>query len=403
MKIFDLLTSVRLTLFLLLGLALAAVFGTFNVPSPGRYEVYFQSFWFRLALALLALNMAACTLKTIRRNRHDRDNLFSRLLLGGAALGCDLHRGSDLEGLDRVLRKSGYRVRQRGQALLGEKGRVGRWGSTVVHVSVLVIMAGALAASLGFVGTLNIYVDHESATYFDWKAQADRDLGFTFRLEDFDAEYYPIDVEITAYAPDTRQVLSVWTTAEGQTIEFAEAGVSARVRGFDPHLAILTLDLFAGGRNLGEYRASAGAKTFWEGVDVGVVFMPTGFRDPILKQTRSTVSILEEGRVVAEGDIYINRPLVHEGVAIYQTSFDRDAYGFWYAGFQFTRDPGKPLVWVGSITLLLGLLLAFLLPYQVVGVAERDGVLHLTALRGFHGEGGAGALERLAAQLGGKD
>ncbi|MDO3378770.1 cytochrome c biogenesis protein ResB [Geoalkalibacter halelectricus] len=395
MKIFDFLTSVRLTMVLLLGLALAAVFGTLNVPAPGRYEVYFQSPWFRLAVALLAVNMAACTLKTIGRNRRDRDTWFTRLVAGAATLKSDLDPGADRDALEQRLQGAGYGIQRRGDLLVAEQGRLGRWGSTVVHVSVLVIMAGALASGLGFVGTLNIYVDHESDTYFDWQEQADLPLGFTFRLDAFSAEYHPIDIEITAYEPATRRELRTWVTREGDSIEFPEAGVGARVRGFDPHLRILTLDLFAGGRALGEYRASAGAKTFWEGVDVGVIFMPTGFRDPILRETRSTVSILEEGRVVAAGEISINRPLVHEGVAIYQTAFDRDPYGFWYAGFQFSRDPGKPLVWTGSITLMLGLLLTFLLPYRVVGLVEVDGAPRLVALRGFHGEGGAISFERL--------
>uniref|UniRef100_UPI00272E6A03 cytochrome c biogenesis protein ResB n=1 Tax=Geoalkalibacter sp. TaxID=3041440 RepID=UPI00272E6A03 len=323
MKLFDLLTSVRLTLFLLLGLALAAVFGTFNLPEPGRYEVYFQSPWFRLALGLLALNMAACTLKTIRRNRNERQVFYERLAAGGAAREQALGAGLEVEGLEKALRGAGYRLHRRGEELLAEKGRAGRWGSTLVHLSVLAIMAGALGTSLGFVGTLNIYVDHASDTILDWKTQADRELGFTFRLDEFEALYHPIDLQITAYEPDTRRELRTWTTREGEFIEFAERGLGARVLSFDPHLAILTLELFRGAQSLGEYRASAGVKTFREGVDAGVVFMPTAFREPNLRQTRSQVTLLEEGRVAAQGEISINHPLVHNGIAIYQTAFDR--------------------------------------------------------------------------------
>lgn len=395
MKLFERLTSVRLTLFLLLGLALAAVFGTFNVPAPGRYEVYFQSPWFRLALGLLALNMAACTLKTLRRNRNERQAFCERLAAGGVAREQALGAELEVESLISALRVAGYRLHRCGEQLLAEKGRAGRWGSTVVHLSVLAVMAGALGTSLGFVGTLNIYVDHSSATYFDWKTQADQELGFTFRLDDFTAEYYPIDLRITAYEPETRRELRTWTTREGEFIEFAEAGLGARVLSFDPHLRILVLELFRGAQSLGEYRASAGAKTFWEGTDAGVVFMPTGFRDPVLKQTRSRVTLLKDGEIVAQDEISINHPLVYQGIAIYQTAFDRDAYGFWYAGFQFSRDPGKPLVWAGSITLMLGLLLAFLVPYRVTGLTQRDGVWHLAAIRGFSGEEG----ERMFARL----
>lgn len=399
MKLFDLLTSVRLTLFLLLGLSLAAVFGTFNVPAPGRYEVYFQSPWFRLGLSLLALNMAACTLKTIRRNRNERRAFRERLVAGGATLEQALGAELEVEGLEKALREAGYRLQSHGEQILAERGRAGRWGSTLVHLSVLVVMAGGLAAGLGFVGTLNIYVDHASEVILDWKSQTDRELGFTFRLDEFEAQYYPIDLQISAYEPDTGRELRTWTTREGEFIEFAEAGLGARVLSFDPYLAILTLELFRGAQSLGEYRASAGVKTFREGADAGVVFMPTGFRDPVLKQTHSRVTLLEQGEIVAQGEISINHPLVYNGIAIYQTAFDRDAYGFWYAGFQFSRDPGKPLVWAGCITLMLGLLLAFLLPYRVVGLTRRDGIWHLAAIRGFSGESGDALFARLVDKV----
>ncbi|WP_305043542.1 cytochrome c biogenesis protein ResB, partial [Geoalkalibacter sp.] len=120
-----------------------------------------------------------------------------------------------------------------------------------------------------------------------------------------------------------------------------------------------------------------------------------------LRQTRSQVTLLEEGRVAAQGEISINHPLVHNGIAIYQTAFDRDAYGFWYAGFQFSRDPGKPLVWAGCITLMLGLLLAFLVPYRVAGLTRRDGVWHLAAIRGFSGEAGDALFAQLVEKVAG--
>ena len=84
--------------------------------------------------------------------------------------------------------------------------------------------------------------------------------------------------------------------------------------------------------------------------------------------------------MVKEGVIEVNQPLEYEGIAIYQTVYNRDKFGFWSAGFQFSRDPGKPAVWTGCIALVLGLLLAFLVPPRAVGVARIDGEVLLVAL-----------------------
>jgi cytochrome c biogenesis protein len=131
-----------------------------------------------------------------------------------------------------------------------------------------------------------------------------------------------------------------------------------------------------------------------------VELQPLAYRDPVLRQLHSEVSILEQGKVVRSGVIEVNQPLTHRGVTIYQTVYGRDKFGFWSAGFQFTRDPGEPVVWLGCIGLVAGLLLAFAVPYRVVGVTSADGEILFVALAGFRGEGGQKAFDDLERGLG---
>ena len=124
----------------------------------------------------------------------------------------------------------------------------------------------------------------------------------------------------------------------------------------------------------------------------------TGFKDPVDKQYQSRVSILEQGEVVQAGLIEVNQPLVHRGVAIYQTAYNQDEFGFWYSGFQLSKDPGEPLVWAGSVLLMVGFCCAFGIRYRVLAVTLDDAGAHLSVLTWFGDERGQGLLKRLQGE-----
>lgn len=398
-----LLSSLHLTLGLLLGLAFLAIWGTLIPAADGRFALYYQSPWFRLILALLALNLATCTVKTLLRNLRDRSRLLTQLDSEqplASPLRAVLAAEAEPAGLAAVLRDRGYRVELAGERLLARRGWAGRWGSTLVHLSLLVLMAGALAGELGFVGTLNIHVGKSSQSYFDWDSKSDQPLGFTFRLDHFEPRFYPIELRFEAVDPVSGQVLQQYQVKEGEVVQLPRAGLSARVVAFVPFEKRLVLELFDNGVSLGEYVGLPAPMGLSNTLDPGFELRPTEYRDPILRQMHSEVSILEGGEVVQQGVIEVNRPLLHRGVRIYQTAFGQDQYGFWYAGFQFSRDPGENVVWVCSVLLVLGLAAAFFIPWRAVGIQRSEGTLLLVALGGFHGEAGAEEFYRLADSLG---
>jgi len=400
--VFRFLSSLRLTLALLLGLALVSVAGTLQPAADGRYELFYQSPAFRLLLSLLAINLAVCTVKTIHRNLRERSGQMELLRTDqvfACAMRYVLPRNAAVESLGRELGRQGYRVWRDGERLLARRGVAGRWGSTLVHISVLVIMLGALTAQLGFVGTIPLYVGDKSAVYFDWSRQQDLPLGFEFRLDFFEPLYYPIELKFAAVDPKSRETMQTFTAREGESVQLPVPGVVAKVVKFIPLDEHLILGIYRNGVYLGEYHAMGGKQPLANTVDPGVELRPVAFRDPILRQLHSEVSILEKGRVVKEGVIEVNQPLEYKGITIYQTAYNRDKFGFWSAGFQFSRDPGKPVVWTGCLTLLLGLLLAFAVPCRVVGVSRIDGEVLFVALSGFRGEAGQKTFDRLERSL----
>jgi cytochrome c biogenesis protein len=407
-RLFDFFGSVRLTLGVLLILAVVAIGGTLQPveqvlgegPPIKRFDLYFQSPWYRLLLALLAINLAVCTWKTLRRALDERQRLQAAAAsAASAAVGAGLGvPAASVEGLTTRLGVAGYRVTAAGDRLLGRRNAAARWALPGLHVAVLAIMAGALAGSLGFVGTVNLYVTHQADSIFDWETQAQRPLGFTFRLDHFEPTYYPIDLQIAIIDPQSRQLRQTLTTSEGETVA-AGNGLVMRVLRFYPEEEHLTLFLERNGAPVGEYHALSGQRDYPNNPDPGVLIKPAAFRDPVVKQLRSQVTVLENGQEVRQAVIEVNSPLVHRGIAIYQTAYARDKNGFWFCGFQFSRHPGKPLVWGGCIALVLALLVVFTVRPQSVVLVPCEQGWRLVALAGFSGEPGRERLKALAVAL----
>ncbi|MHB8708918.1 MAG: cytochrome c biogenesis protein ResB [Desulfuromonadales bacterium] len=405
-RLLDFFGSVRLTLALLITLAVVAAGGTLRPieqvlgdgPPIQRFDLYFQAPWYRLLLLLLALNLAVCTWRTLRRTLGERTRLVAQIAAGlSAGTGYALPAATGQQ-LTTRLASAGYRVTPAGEGLLGQKRACSRWAVPLLHLAVIVIMVGALAGTLGFVGTVNLYVTHQTDNIFDWKTQAQRPLDFTFRLDHFEPTYYPIDLQIAIIDPQSRQLLQTITTREGETAS-AGNGLDLRVLRFYPEEEHLILFLERNGRPVGEYHALSGQRDYPNNPDPGVLIKPAAFRDPVVRQLRSQVTVLEKGQEVRQAVIEVNSPLVHRGVAIYQTAYSRDPNGFWYCGFQFSRDPGEPLVWGGSIVLTLALLVVFIVrPQSVALVPQADG-WRLVPLGGFRGEAGRQRLEDLAVVL----
>jgi len=396
-RIFDICASVRLTVVLLLSLAAVAIFGTIwpsreEALEAFRFELFYQSPWFRLLLLLLAINIIVCTVRLVgRRLGQQRRWLVELPAQGGVA---DSRPASDLEA---GFRRLGFRSRATPYGYYLWRGTVGRWSVVGVHLSVLLIMAGALAGSLGFVATLNIYSGDSSRHFFDWDAQQDRPIGFTFRLDHFEPRYYPIELKFAVIDPMTGQSVEEIVGAVGETVSIPSLGLEAGIERFDPIRQRLELELSRDGRAVGRYEARGGERDPSNTV-AGHVLYPVAFRDPRLRQYYSEVSILEQGRVVHQGVIQINHPLKYRGVWIYQTAFRADDDGRLYAGFQFVKDPGANLVWGGCIMFVLFLCLNGMVRFRAVGLEQGD-VCRLVPLAGLKSRDGAHSIEALSERL----
>jgi cytochrome c biogenesis protein len=218
---YDFFTSIRLAIVLLSAIALAALLGTV-IPQqeaaadfssrlqPAVLAVFqalqlfnvYQSAWFILLLLLLAVNLTVCSV--------DRFPAAWRQFRGGAVpdgamrvadlpperiVASDRPAGEEAPRLEVLLRKRCGRVRRsetsQGFVLAGGKGAFSRFGVFVVHLGILLLIAGGLAGAVfGVRGYVEIAEgDTVSTMQFPGGKKAET-LPFAIRCDRFTVEHY---------------------------------------------------------------------------------------------------------------------------------------------------------------------------------------------------------------------
>ena len=208
---------------LLIILATASILGTLipQIPqresvefarglSPGLFRLFssmnlfdmYHSFWFRLLIGCLAMNLFICSIdrfpaawKRFRlRPSADRSNLFQGLPSNQTFLA-----PGDLEGtanrVVQVLKTHYKKIERKNSAgkyyFLGEKGRYSHFGVYLVHLSILIILIGGLVGSFfGFEAFFKISEGEQVATAFTRNNRIPLDLGFEVRCDRFFVDFY---------------------------------------------------------------------------------------------------------------------------------------------------------------------------------------------------------------------
>jgi cytochrome c biogenesis protein len=260
-------------------------------------------------------------------------------------------------------------------------------------------MFGGILGESGFVGTINTYLNEENPSYFDWDTKSDKPLGFSMRVDRFELQYYPITLRFELVDPVEGELITSFTGMEGESFLLAEGRWQIVVKRFNPDEKVLTLGVFRQGIFIDDYLVFAEEEHFGQLKNPGFQVKNIQFRDPMLKQMESDITILEKGQIVHKGTIRVNEPLTWRGISIFQTAYARDKSGFWSTGFQLSKDPGEVIVWIASVLLILGLGVAFSIPYRAVGIRRFEDSFYLLPLHGFGGDMGVERLARIAQNL----
>ncbi|RMH80132.1 MAG: cytochrome c biogenesis protein ResB [Acidobacteria bacterium] len=423
--LFDFLADLRLAIFIMLFIGILSMLGSTYVQQNQSIEFYLDRFgadlglwlwklwitdvfhsWYYIGfIVLLAINLTACSFKrlprvwvhTFTKERFQKldENLERHLK------PLSLRTGATKESVIKLLGRLGFKVYVEEEAnrtyLYAEKGRYSRLGVYVVHIGLLVIMAGALIdALLGVRGSVIVPEGSKSDNLVIPAKEKVIKLPFQIELEDFRIVSYeeearkkgkqantPFKDAIASFESDIRVIQDGKVVAKGMTavnspFDFGtyrifqatygltgEAG-RARIAIFDKALAPKDPQRAF----LGEVELKAGKVS--------------EFKDLLLSIERSTLN-LEDERKGFEGEL---KPALLVKVLIKGKAYDvpvvyspelsiiaqsqipqlRDfPYTFFlvdfepqfFSGLQVSRQPGTPIIWLGSILVVGGMVLAF--------------------------------------------
>lgn len=412
-KIQDFLASLRLTMALLLILAIVSIIGTvipqgqlapeylasIGGEEGNRYKLYsmlgffnmYYSWWFVGLLTLLSINLTACSVKRLPgvwRIAFKPDGIFSDST-ERSATACHKIPAADAQKPEEIalrLRAAWGEpsiVEQEGaQHLFAQRRPWNRLAAYVVHASIIMIFAGAIIGNLfGFKGFVNIPEGGSVSTYMDKKG-GEKPLGFTITCDQFTVTYY--DAPGGGQSQMPKEFKSILTLTEnGQEVPGYK---HARVIVNEP-LTYKGITFYqssygsSGSYIFQAHDGKGGNETTLTLDSHSSVTLPDGSSVHLLESTQD-VSPFMQGlhgpaarldlkpagggppvSVVAFADHpELNRQQARDNgsmVIDYLGGSERP-----YTGLQVNKDPGVWVVWIGCIVMCLALYVAFFMPHQ---------------------------------------
>jgi len=205
-------SSVKLAIFLLIIITLASILGTF-IPQNRSLDEYvarygqwgnlfnrlqitklYQSSWFIALLCLFALNIIVCTLTRLTpklrkafRPKVEAEAKEINVLKIKEKFKKNIGLDTAKKELKNELRSRHYRLKEveRGNKtfILARKRIMGIFGADVVHIGILIILAGGIISGAGGI--------RKNLTFSEGKVLDIIEAGFKVRLDKFETEYYP--------------------------------------------------------------------------------------------------------------------------------------------------------------------------------------------------------------------
>ena len=432
--IFDFLADLRLAIFIMIVLGILSMLGSTYVPQNQPIEFYLDRFgadvgywlwrlwitdvfrsWYYVGLiVLLAINLIACSFKrlprvwvqTFTKERFQRlDEHLERHLKP-----ISLHVNTTEEKVAKFLRSLGFKVYMDRVGNItyfyAEKGKYSRLGVYVVHIGLLVIMAGALVDALfGIRGSVIVPEGSKSDTLILQGKEQSVKLPFQIQLEDFRIVSYeeefqrkgkqketPFKDAIASFESDIKIIQEGKVKAEGMTavnspFDFGTYRIFQATYGLTGEAGRVKISIFD--KKLAPIDPS---KAF-----IGQVELKAGrvseFKNMLLSIDRSTLNIEDEQKgfqgelkpalvvkVLLDGKPY-NVPVVYSPeLTVFAQSLMAELADFpyvfflvdfepqFFSGFQVSRQPGTPIIWFGSILVVGGMLIAFYTVHRKIWV-----------------------------------
>jgi len=405
--LWGLLTSMRFGVVIILALAALGLVGTMIIQAPpgisadaaakadwldgvrpkyggwtgilDQLQVFtiFESVWFRGLAALLTASLVACS-------AHRLPGLWKSATRPHVAIGeaffthAPQHEfiavkgaGEEISaGVTQVLRHHRYRVVSEDDGVVhvyADKFRWGPFGTVIGHLSLVVILAGALVGSaFGFRDTSFVVAEGSTVPVRSGE-------GIAVELVQFQDAYYTDTGAPADYASDlviyrdgaevARDTVRVNEPLRYDGLSFYQSfyGPAAAVRVSDAGGAEVFADGVPlawtedSGRRVGSFTIPGADLTVW-------VIGTAGSGDTVVAPGQMRVEVYKASEGTPVGGTTIDQR-TSAALAGYTFAFDREMQ---YTGLSVARDPGTPLIWLGSLLMIAGFVLVLMFPHRRV-------------------------------------
>ncbi|MCS7171354.1 MAG: cytochrome c biogenesis protein ResB [Aquificaceae bacterium] len=430
----DFFADLRLAIFIMVVLGILSMLGSTYVQQNQPVEFYldrfgadvgywlwrlwitdvFRSWYYMGFILLLAINLIACSFKRLPRvwvqsfTKERFQKLDEHMERHLKPISLEVELSGDK--VARFLKGMGFRVYMDKEGdktfFYAEKGRYARLGVYVVHIGLLVIMAGAFVDALwGVRGSVIVPEGSRSDMLLIPAKEKSIKLPFQIELEDFRIVSYeeefqrkgkrretPFKDAIASFESDIRiiqngRAVSRGMTAVNSPLDFGTYRVFQATYGLTGQAGRAKIAIFDK-----KLAPKDPQKAF-----LGEVELRAGkvseFRNMLLSVDRSTLNIEDEQKgfqgelkpalvvkVLMEGKAY-DVPVVYSpeltvfaqsqtpGLADFPYAFFLvDFEPQFFSGFQVSRQPGTPMIWFGSFLVVGGMVLAFYTVHRKVWI-----------------------------------
>ncbi|MFN3813723.1 MAG: cytochrome c biogenesis protein ResB [Aquificaceae bacterium] len=423
--LYDFFSSLKLAIFLMLALGVLSMLGSTyiqqNQPITFYLDMYgvdlglwfwklwltdaFHSWYYIALIVLLAINLSVCSIKrlpkvwvhTFTRERFQKLDEHMERHIKPLAIEVNPSKEKILALLKRMGFSTFVEEERNRVYFYAEKGRYSRLGVYIVHLGLLVVMAGALMdALLGVRGVLIVPEGSRSDVLIIPSKGEEIKLPFQVKLENFRIVTYgeearrkgentkgPFEDATASYESSIKvikneKVISSGVVAVNSPFNFGVYRVfqaSYGLTGEAGEVRLIVIDREKATKDpkkaiVGETKIEAGKVT--------------EFQNMLLSIERSTLNI-EDEQAGMKGDLKpavmikvlldrkpYNVPVVYspELTLLAYTKmkelenfpyvfFMSDFKPRFFSGFQISKQPGTSVVWLGSLLIVVGMLLAF--------------------------------------------
>jgi cytochrome c biogenesis protein len=413
-SVWDFFCSLKLSISLLIGLAVTSIIGTVIPQGPQReyletigaakiklysalgfFDMY-HSWWFILLLYLLTVNLVACSIKRLPRVwKFISDPTL--VLDEGNEKSLSLTHQVKMEGTAAALRDkmtaflSGefaapVVTEVNGEYhLFAQKNPYCRLGVYVVHLSIIIIFIGAIIGSLfGFKGYVNITEGTSASTIEKRGTAMPYPLGFAVLCEKFSVTFYdtgapkefksiltvqengrPVPgyekIPIVVNSPLTYKGITFYQSSYGPATEGSSFYISVQDKkgGAPVKLTARQGDRLnlPGGGSLQVIEATQDVRPFmkaYSGPAVRAEYSPPGGAPQSIILLRN----------------FPDFDMQRGGSQVFTYEGGEEKF---YTGLQVAKDPGVWVVWFGCTLMILGICIAFFLSHKRIWIRVANG------------------------------